>query len=334
MNAMNEHDNRCAQFISYARSASQADGSTAHGLGSAGRAPARRRAFQWHEVRAAYLLIAPVLVLFGLAVAYPLVDTIRLSFFDIRGLGAAHFVGLRNYVQLFHDSNFRQALSTTFVWTISTTALSVGIGWMLALLCSLAPKATLIPRVLIFSAYGISETVTGFIWLGIFRPDSGGLLNAGLTAIGLGHFTHAWLGDQSTALGALVVAYSWAQVGLPLMLCFAATQSIPGAILDAARIDGARGLSILRYIVLPLSLPGVRIATFINLLGSLRAFDTIYVMTNGGPVRSTETLGFFMYRESMTQFKLGYGAAATIILLIAVLIVSIPAILKRTAEAK
>jgi raffinose/stachyose/melibiose transport system permease protein len=104
--------------------------------------------------------------------------------------------------------------------------------------------------------------------------------------------------------------------------------------LAAVALLCSHGLSILRYIVVPLSLPGVRIATFINLLASLRAFDTIYVMTNGGPVRSTETLGFFIYRESMTQFKLGYGAAATLILLIAVLIVSIPAILKRTAEAK
>jgi raffinose/stachyose/melibiose transport system permease protein len=176
--------------------------------------------------------------------------------------------------------------------------------------------------------------VTGFIWLGIFRPDSGGLLNAGLESIGLGGFAHAWLGDQSTALGALVVAYSWAQAGLPLMLCFAATQAIPASILEAACIDGARGLSIVRHIVMPLSLPGVRTALFINLLSSLRAFDTIFVMTNGGPVRTTETLGFFMYRESMTQFKLGYGAAATIVLLLAVLLVSIPAVMKRTAEAR
>ncbi|CAM2157823.1 Sugar ABC transporter permease [Pararobbsia alpina] len=295
---------------------------------------ARSKRFHWPEIPAAYLLIAPVLILFGFAVAFPLVDTIRLSFYDIKGLGASHYVGFGNYVKLFDDSNFRQALSTTLIWTVATTALSVGIGWVLAVLCSLAPRATLVPRVMIFSAYGISEAVTGFIWLGIFRPDSGGLLNAGLTAIGLGHLSHAWLGDSSTAIAALVVAYSWAQAGLPLMLCFAATQAIPSTILEAAYIDGARGVSIMRYIVMPLSLTGVRVSIFINLLGSLRAFDTIYVMTNGGPVRSTETLGFFMYRESMTQFKLGYGAAATLVLLVAVLVVSIPAIIRRTAEVR
>ncbi|RFU45646.1 carbohydrate ABC transporter permease [Paraburkholderia sp. DHOC27] len=327
---MNEHDNRSAQLAGVVQSPSR----MSCALTRADNEAVRPRAFLWPETPAAYLLLAPVLILFGLAVAYPLMDTIRLSFFDIRGLGAAHYVGFGNYVALFHDANFRQALWTTLIWTVSTTLLSVGTGWLLALLCSLAPKATLIPRVMIFSAYGISEAVTGFIWLGIFRPDSGGLLNAGLAAIGLGQFSHAWLGDRSTALGALVIAYSWAQAGLPLMLCFAATQAIPSAIVEAACLDGARGFSLLRYIVMPLSLPGVRVATFINLLGSLRAFDTIFIMTNGGPVRSTETLGFFMYRESMLQFKLGYGAAATLVLLAAVLIVSVPVMLRHCAEAK
>jgi ABC-type sugar transport system permease subunit len=90
----------------------------------------------------------------------------------------------------------------------------------------------------------------------------------------------------------------------------------------------------MRNIMMPLSLPGVRVAIFINLLGALRAFDIIYILTGGGPVRSTETVGYFMYRESMTQFKLGYGAAATVVLLVAVLVVSIPAIIQRTAGAR
>src|SRR6202000_2454791 len=139
---------------------------------------------------------------------------------------------------------------------------------------------------------------------------------------------------SATALWCLIVAYSWAQTGLPLILIFAATQAIPKTVLEAAFIDGARSGAIMRYIIAPLSLPGVRVALFINLLGSLRAFDTIYVLTGGGPVRTTETIGFFMYRESFTQFKLGYGAAATLVLLVAVLLISIPAIIQRTAEVR
>jgi raffinose/stachyose/melibiose transport system permease protein len=132
----------------------------------------------------------------------------------------------------------------------------------------------------------------------------------------------------------LIIAYSWAQTGLPLLVIFAATQAISRSVLEAAYMDGASPTAIMRHVIAPLSMPGVRVALFINLLGSLRAFDTIYVLTGGGPVRSTETIGFFMFRESFTQFKLGYGAAATLVLLVAVLIVSIPAIIQRTAGTR
>jgi raffinose/stachyose/melibiose transport system permease protein len=286
------------------------------------------------DAPAAYLLLAPVLVLFAFAVVYPLIETIWLSFWDIKGLYPPKFYGLGNFVTLYNDQTFRRAVATTLLWTICTTALSVAAGWAIALLCSLAPRATLIPRVLIFAAFGVSEAVTGYIWLGIYRPDAGGLLNSLLHGIGLGQFAHPWLGDSNTALWCLIIAYSWAQTGLPLILIFAATQAVPKTVLEAAYVDGASPTAIIRFITAPLSMPGVRVALFINLLGSLRAFDTIYVLTGGGPVRTTETIGFFMFRESFTQFKLGYGAAATLVLLVAVLIISIPAIIQRTAGAR
>jgi len=202
--------------------------------------------------------------------------------------------------------------------------------WGIALLCSIAPKQTLIPRVIIFAAFGVSEAVIGYVWLQVYRGDTAGLLNAILAGLGLGGLAHAWLGDAKTAIWCLIIAYSWAQTGLPLLVIFAATQAISRNVLEAAYVDGATPMGIMRHIIAPLSMPGVRVALFINLLGSLRAFDTIYVLTGGGPVRSTETIGYFMFRESFTQFKLGYGAAATLILLAAVLLVSIPAIVQRT----
>ena len=303
--------------------------------GSGGRRkPAAPGSRPMPEPVAGLILIAPVLLLFAVAVVYPLFDTIRLSFYDIKGLGQPRYIGFGNYLKLFGDRAFRNTISTTVIWTLATTTISVGIGWLLAMLCSFAPKSTLPFRVMIFAAFGISEAVSGFMWLGIFRPDQSGLLNALLAAVGLGQFQHAWLGDPNTALWGLIVAASWAQVGLPLMLCFASVQSIPANVLEAAAMDGAGPRALMRYIMMPLSMPGVRVAVFINLLGSLRAFDIIYVLTGGGPVRSTETIGFFMYRESMTQFKLGYGAAATVILLVAVFVISAPAIIQRTAGAR
>lgn len=293
-----------------------------------------RRLWGNGEVRSAYVLLLPVLVLFGLAVVFPVIDTIRLSFFDIRGLSGAKFFGFNNYLLLWGDPNFQRSAVTTIAWTLVSTTVSVGIGWFVAVLCAYAPRETLVARFMIFSAFGVSEAVTGFIWLGIYRPDAGGLLNSVLAAIGLPNLAHPWLGDGNTALWALIVAYAWGQVGLPLIVIFASAQAIPRSLLEAAHVDGASAGAIMRNIIAPLSLPGVRVAAFINLLGSLRAFDTIYILTNGGPVRSTETIGFFMYRETFTQYKLGYGAASTVVLLIAVLVVSIPAIIQRTSEAR
>ncbi len=286
------------------------------------------------DVTAAVILLIPVLILFGISVVFPLIETIRLSLYNIVGLGRPTFIGLDNYVRLFNDQAFRNTLVTTLVFTLSTTALSVSIGWGLAMLCNFAPRQTTIFRLMIFTAFGVSEAVVGYMWISIFRPDAAGLLNSFISLFGLPGFAHPWLGDPRTALGAIIASAVWSGVGLPLMLCFAAVQSIPKTVLEAAYMDGAKPLSVMRHILMPLSMPGVRVAIFINLLGALRAFDIIFVMTGGGPVRSTETVGYFMYRESMTQFKLGYGAAATVVLLIAVLVISIPAIIQRTAGAK
>lgn len=293
-------------------------------------APARKGK---QDTLAAWILITPLLVLFAISVVYPVIETVRLSFYDIRGLAKPKFFGFENYFLLATDPNFRQALLTTLQWTLVSTLFSVGIGWLLAMLCSLAPSKTLPFRVMIFAAYGVSEAVSGFMWLGIYRPDAG-MLNAILEAIGLSNLAHPWLGDTSTAIWAVIAAYVWTQVGLPLMLCFASIQSIPKSLLEAAHIDGATPTRMMRYIIMPLSMPGVRVAIFINLLQSLKAFDLIFMLTGGGPIRSTETVGYFMYRESMQNFKLGYGAASTVVLLLAVLLVSIPAIMKRTGSVK
>ncbi|MGO7079011.1 carbohydrate ABC transporter permease [Rhizobium johnstonii] len=282
----------------------------------------------------AFFFLSPVILLFGLSVIYPVIETVRISFWEIRGLGKPHYVGLENYIRLFADPVFLKTLWTTLIFTLGVTAFSVGIGWSLALLCAFAPKRTSIFRLMIFATFGISEAVAGYIWISIFRPGEAGLLNGVLTAIGLGDLAQPWLGGPETALVALVVTASWSAVGLPLLLSFASVQAIPRSVLEAAYVDGAKPLTMMWHIMMPLSLPGARVAVFLTLLSSLRAFDIVFVLTAGGPARSTETVGFFMYRESMTQFNLGYGAAATIILLIAVLIVSTPAIAQRTKGAK
>ncbi len=288
---------------------------------------------QFSHSKAAIILLTPLIILFVVSVVYPVIETIRLSFYDIRGLAPEKWYGLKNYTKLFRDDGFISALRVTLIWTLTATFFSVAIGWALAMFCAMKPRATLPFRVMIFAAYGVSEAVSGFMWLGIYRPDYG-LLNGILGGLGLENWEQPWLGNPSTAIWAVIVAYVWTQVGLPLMTCFASVQSIPRSLFEAAYIDGAKAGPLMRYIVMPLSLPGVRVAIFINLLNSLKAFDLIFMLTGGGPVRSTETVGFFMYRESMVNFKMGYGAASTVILLLAVLVVSVPMIMQRSKVSK
>ena len=168
---------------------------------------------------------------------------------------------------------------------------------------------------MIFSAFGVSEAVTGYMWIGISGPTPAACSMRVIGLFGLG-FAHPWLGDRNTALWALIVAASWGAVGLPLMLVLRlGAGDSQNACSKPPTWTAPSRSAIMRHIMMPLSMPGVRVAIFINLLGALRAFDIIYMLTGGGPVRSTETVGYFMYRESMTQFKLGYGAAATVVLL-------------------
>jgi ABC-type sugar transport system permease subunit len=290
--------------------------------------PDRRR-----ELVAAAILLSPVLLLFAFTVVYPFFDTIRLSFFDIKGLAPPKFIGIGNYLKLFGDQVFRQSLVTTLFFSIGATTLCVSVGWVLAMLCAFVPKETTIFRTMIFAAFGVAETVVGVVWLDIYRPGPSGLLNSIMGIFGFSTTT-SWLGDPNSAIWCLVAAAAWGAVGLPMMLCFASVQSISKTVLEAAYIDGANPLQVMWHIMMPLSMPGVRVSIFICLLGSLRTFDLIFVLTGGGPVRSTETVGYFVYKESMSLFKLGYGAAATIVLLAGVLIISVPAIIQRTAGAK
>ena len=280
----------------------------------------------------AFLLMAPALLFFAIGVLYPLIETIRVSFLDWTGLSQPTPAGFSNYLTLVTDPNFHNALRVTLTWMIACTALSVAFGFILALLSGLAPRQTAPFRLVIFAAYGISEAATGLMWLGVLQPDYG-LLNGILRGLGLSDLATPWLGNPNTALWGVIAAYVWSQAGLPLLTCFAAVQAIPKSLIEAAYVDGASHFQILRHILAPLALPGVKIAIFINLLNSLKAFDMIHVLTAGGPVRATETVGYFMYKEAVVYFKQGYGAASTVVLVVVVIVCAIPLILDRSSKA-
>lgn len=279
----------------------------------------------------AYAFVVPALIIFTISVIYPVIENFRISFYSWNGLSPMNPVGLTNYIQLFRDPDFINALKNTLVWTVTTTVIGVLFGTIIGILCGLTDINTTVVRTAIFSSFGISATASGMIWLGVYQPDFG-LMNAVLEALGLPSLARPWLGDPNRALIYVIIAYAWTQTGFSMIIAYGAISSIPQILYEAALIDGGNSWQITRFITLPLITNAIRLATFLTFLSSLKAFDLVFSMTGGGPIRSTEILGYFMYTDSFYYFKLGYGAASVIILLIAVFIIAIPVLLERSEK--
>jgi raffinose/stachyose/melibiose transport system permease protein len=151
------------------------------------------------------------------------------------------------------------------------------------------------------------------IWTFIYNPQSG-LLNSLLGAVIPGFQPVGWLGEPALVLFALFVVVSWKYFGLHLILYMAGLQNIPAELEEAAIIDGASGLQVLRYVTLPLLAPTVRLSVYLSVLGSLQIFDLVWVMTTGGPVNASETMATYLYHYGFQRFALGYGSAVALLL--------------------
>jgi len=168
---------------------------------------------------------------------------------------------------------------------------------------------------LTFTALLIALTlaVVAQVWIWIYQPDIG-LLNTVLRAVGASALANAWLGDPTTALPAVILAWCWQQTALSLVLYLAALTTIPAGLMEAAAIDGASGRAAFRYVVLPLLRPATTVVVALAVIGVLKGFDIVYLLTGGGPVHASDNLAMFMFNETFRKYQLGYGAAISSIL--------------------
>ncbi len=156
--------------------------------------------------------------------------------------------------------------------------------------------------------------IVGQIWIWIYQPDWG-LLNTAIEAVtGVRRFNFAWLAEPSTALGSVIVAWSWQQTGLAMVIFLAGLTAIPRDLLEAAEIDGVTRWQQTLHIVLPMLRPATVVVVALSVINSLKGFDILYIMTGGGPFRSSNTLAFFMYEESFKKYRMGYGSAISVVL--------------------
>lgn len=266
-----------------------------------------------------YLFLLPALILVGGWLLWPFVRTAYLSFTEYDGLGEAEFIGLANYRTLAQDPILGQSLTNTLSWVIGTLLLPVGLGLLIAVL-SHELTGGAFWRLPFLVPYALSGTAIGVMWEFMLR--STGAVNGLLDLVGLEGLQRSWLLRPPVNTYSMIVAATWQGVGVSVLLFVIGLQVIPRDPVEAARLDGADGWRLFRDITFPLLRPMTIVVVGISLVNSLKTFDIIWVMTQGGPARSSETLAVTMYRETFLLFRHGYGSAIAVFLSVLVLVVS------------
>src|SRR5437764_5881413 len=269
-----------------------------------------------------YVWISPALLVFGVFTLLPLAAGVALSLVTWDGIHAVRWEGLGNYVQVLQDQAFWQALVHNVIYAVGTVVGKIVIALALAVLLNRALPGRAFFRTILFMPVVMSFVVVGLIWSWIYNYNFG-LLNAILGMLGLQAWKQDWLGNASIALGALIVVDIWKWFGFHMVINLAGLQSIPNELYEAARIDGASAWQSFWHVTLPLLKPVTMINVLLATSGAFNVFDLVYVMTEGGPVNSTDVAMLHIYTQAFQFYRFGYSAAMSYILLILVGIVTL-----------
>ena len=239
------------------------------------------------------------------------------SFFDWNGFTEKTFIGFSNYKELFTSDSigFMKALGNSLLLAVLSVFLQLPLALALALVLGKKIKGERAFLSVYFMPVLISTVVIGQLWLKIYNPDYG-VLNVALRAVGLDNLTHIWLGEKATALGAVFVPILWQYVGYHMLLLYAGVKSVPPELREAAMLDGASDGQVNRYIVLPYIKPIIKISVIFAVTGSLKSFDLIYVLTNGGPLHATEVPSTLMISMLFLRNRYGMGSTIAVLLII------------------
>ena len=267
-----------------------------------------------------YILIflLPALILFCGVLIAPIGASAYYSLFNWKGPGAEKiFIGLANYKELFTSNrlHFTKALVNSLLLAVLSVGLQLPLALALALTLGKKIKGERLFLSVYFMPVLISTVVIGQLWAKIYDP-SYGILNAFLRSVGLENWAQIWLGDKKTALGAVLVPTLWQYVGYHMLLLYAGVKSVPTELREAAMLDGATDGQVNRYIVLPYIKPIIRISVIFAVTGSLKSFDLIYVLTNGGPLHATEVPSTLMIRMLFNAKRYGIGSAIAVLLIV------------------
>jgi multiple sugar transport system permease protein/raffinose/stachyose/melibiose transport system permease protein len=264
-------------------------------------------------------LLALPLAVFGTLIVWPLCSSFFYSFTDWNGFNPDFdFVGFDNFVRIATDRLFLNAIVNTAIWMAAAIVVPTGLGLGLALLIDSRVPGGSIFKSIFYLPICLSAVVVGQIWVWIYQPDWG-LLNGAIGMFTGTPSTFAWLAKPDTALYAVIIAWSWQQTGLAMVIFLAGLTAIPGDLLEVCEIEGANMWQRIRLVILPLLRPATVVVVALSVINSLKGFDILYIMTGGGPFNSSDTLAMHMYNESFKKYHMGYGSAISVVLFIVAL---------------
>lgn len=260
---------------------------------------------------AALGFITPAVLVCAVLLYAPFLYTAYLSLTKYSGLGSPEFVGFDNYLHMFKDPSILVSIGNTVLWVVGTLVLPVGLGLLIALLVN-DIKGSFWFRLPFLLPYAISGIAVGVIFTFILQTD--GALSQALSALHLPFAHSRWLLDAPLNTIVMILAASWQGAGVNALLFGVGLQSIPREPLEAAEVDGATGWRKFKSITWPMLAPMTTVVVGLSIVGSLKTFDIVWGMTQGGPGRASETLAITMFKASFTQNDYGLGAAVAMVL--------------------
>ena len=255
----------------------------------------------------AALFLAPVTILMIVYIFYPIVDTFITSTYQWNGISAdKKFIGIQNWITLIQDKSFWIAFKNNLIIMVLSIVIQIPLGLALATFLDFGGKKLTIFKVIWFIPLLMSSVAIGFLFTYALATN-GGIVSTISGWFGGGNID--LLGNPKTALLTVIAVICWQFTPFYMVYFMAAFTNIPYDVFEAARIDGATRGQYFWRIALPLLVPSMKSAAILSMVGSLKYFDLIYVMTGGGPGTSTELMATYMYKESFSQFNMGYGSA-------------------------
>lgn len=275
--------------------------------------PPKRSWYKRNEIKVTpWLFLAPGMLFFAFYVIFPIFQSFNLSLYRWDGLGAAEFVGSENYREMFDDPAFFTSLSNNVLW-LALYVFAIPAGLFIALFLNQTVTGIRLYKSMFFFPFVISQVVVGLVFTWFYDPTFG-LLNTLIGWVGLGPINV--LGDPDYVTFGIIAAGLWPQTAYCMILYLTGLNAVDPEQIEAARLDGAKGWRMLWYVIVPQLKPATFIAFVVTIIGALRSFDLISIMTNGGPFGESRVLSFYMFEVALSEygFRMGYGAAIAVVL--------------------